>query len=558
MNIKNLKGALLPCVAATLALNCQAANIDAAMARTTANEYLKHQVSLMGGMRTAPSMADLRLAHAEASSALPDAHDYYAFNITGGGFVIVAGEDRATPVLGYSDQGRLDFNRLPDNFKALLQGYKEEIEYLQRHPSLEVTPRLRTNSGAGVAPLIRSNWGQEMPYYLQCPTYQGEYCVVGCVATAMSQVMHYWEYPTIAPALNSFYCYEIGQTVTALPESSFDYSKMLNSYCHWDWDLGQLIQDTYTDAQAQAVAKLARYCGQAVHMGYSPNGSGAYVDDQLAAMKTFGYSADARDVMRSSWWSENYTTEQWEALIRTELDARRPILYSANDPNEGGHAFVCDGYNGEGLFHFNFGWYGTCNGWYASTALNMTHRDGSELHFNSSHEMLVGVEPPDYCVISTDPLGANGALLVIGEDDLEPTATGVNILSNYSYVNVRFSLINATGRIVASSNSTRVAADAFAQTSVINGSLPLPATLEPGIYDLMLYRYTTSARLAKPVNCDAGRLTVVGHVAKYGSSFQIDDVVTLIDYVLSGNKTNVDVYDVTKVINYVLTGSLSL
>ena len=83
-------------------------------------------------------------------------------------------------------------------------------------------------------------------------------------------------------------------------------------------------------------------------------------------------------------------------MIKTELDASRPILYSASDTNgAGGHAFICDGYNTDGKFHFNFGWYGTCDGWYVSTALNMTHRDGDYLKFNSGHEMLIGIEPPE-------------------------------------------------------------------------------------------------------------------------------------------------------------------
>ena len=110
-------------------------------------------------------------------------------------------------------------------------------------------------------------------------------------------------------------------------------------------------------------------------MDYDPEGSGAYTFDQLTAMKNFGYRSSAQHVQRSSSQSS-----QWEARMRTELDAGRPILYSADDPNAGGHAY---------------GWYGTCDGWYASTALNMTHRDGDYLRFNSGHEMLIGIQPPE-------------------------------------------------------------------------------------------------------------------------------------------------------------------
>ena len=555
MKIYQKRSTWLLALLAVMGLNASAANIDAAMARATANSFVKQYAAKAPGSIMAPSMTDIKLVYAQASSSVAGAHDFYAFNITGGGFVIVAGESRANQVLGYSDSGHLDFNNLPENLKALLKGYQEEIEYLQQHPALDVQPTIRANSGNAVAPLIKSHWGQEMPYYLQCPTYNGEYCVVGCVATAMTQVMHYWQYPLNSPEISAFYCSSIGKTLPELPATNFEYSKMLNSYCHWDWDKSELIQDTYTDAQAQAVAKLARYCGQAVRMGYSPEGSGAYVDDQLNAMKTFGYSSNAQDVSKSSWWSENYTTEQWEAMIRTELDAGRPILYSANDPMEGGHAFVCDGYDQQGLFHFNFGWYGTCDGWYVSTALNMTHRDGSELHFSSSHEMLIGVEPPEYCVINNDGLTADGNLLVLG-DDLKPTATNVHILSTLPHFYVRFSLHDSTGKISGTSNATRFSSEDYAQINTITGELMLPATMQPGKYELRLYYYVSNPRMSTQVNCEAQDLYVVGHVAKYGSSFQVDDVVSLIDYVLSGEKNNVDVQDVTKVIECVLTGNL--
>ena len=131
-------------------------------------------------------------------------------------------------------------------------------------------------------------------------------------------------------------------------------------------------------------------------MDYSPEGSGAYTWNQYDAMiNTFGYRSTAQDVTKSSYWGNGYTNAQWEAMIKTELDAGRPILYSASDPSAGGHAFICDGYNSDGYFHFNMGWYGTCDGWYLSTSLKMTHRDGDQLNFSSSHEMLIGIEPPE-------------------------------------------------------------------------------------------------------------------------------------------------------------------
>jgi len=374
-----------------------AGDISMGTARTLATDFIRQHVATTPGSLRAAAASDLMLAHAEPSSTVADANDFYAFNIKGGGFVIVSGEDRTAQVLGYSDKGRFDFNNLPAPLQDLLTGYKEEIEFMRTYTGNDLVQAPKPlNAGSGVQPLIKTTWGQEAPYDWQCPVYNGEYCVVGCVATAMAQVMNYWQYPQSCSGVSSYYCYSIRQTVPALGAATFDYSLMLNSYCHWDWDNSTLVQDTYTDAQAQEVAKLGRYCGQAVEMDYSPEGSGAYTSSQLAAMKAFGYRSSAQYVQKSGWYSSSYTTAQWEAMIKTELDAGRPILYAANDvAGGGGHAFICDGYNSENLYHFNFGWYGTCDGWYVSTALNMTHRDGEYLRFNSGHEMLIGVEPPE-------------------------------------------------------------------------------------------------------------------------------------------------------------------
>ena len=381
---------------ATLALasiTADAANISATDARLMANRFLKQSASTKFN---AVALADLQLAHAEASAVVSAANDYYAFNIKGGGFIIVSGEDRAAQVLGYSDKGRFDFNNLPAPLTDLLDGYKKEIEYLQTYTDNDLVPMTDTFKDTnGVEPLIKTTWGQEMPYYLQCPKKNGEYCVVGCVATAMAQVMYYWKYPESSKSISSYYSSGYGQ-VSSLPATTFDYSKMILSYCHWDWNTSQLIQDSYTDEQAQEVAKLGRYCGQAAAMQYSPDGSGAYTWDQLDAMISFGYRSTAQDVSKSGgWWLGSYSTAQWEAMMKEELDAGRPILYSASDPSAGGHAFICDGYNSSGYFHFNYGWYGTCDGWYLSTSLRMTHREGDQLNFSSGHEMLIGIEPPE-------------------------------------------------------------------------------------------------------------------------------------------------------------------
>ncbi len=550
MNIKKLLSSIMLAALTMVSLNASAGNINATAARHAASNFIKQHAAANPGSFKANAVNDLQLTHAEPSSAVNNAVDYYVFNIKGGGFVIIAGEDRASQVIGYSDKGHLDINHIPYGLKGLLNCYKEEIEFLQTYEGddlVTVTPTF--NATSGVEPLIKTTWGQEMPYYLQCPLENGEYCVVGCVATAMAQVMYYWKFPTSSAAISGYGGgWWGGMTVPALPATTFDYSLMLPSYCHWDYDLGELIQDTYTDEQAQEVAKLGRYCGQAVEMDYSPEGSGAYTSDQLAAMKSFGYSSSAQ--LKSKYGN----TTQWETMIRTELDAGRPILYSASDPSAGGHAFICDGYNSSNYYHFNYGWYGTCDGWYLTTALNMIHRDGEELHFNSNHQMLTGVEPPTYCVINAESIDAPNNLMILGQA-LSTEAKGVNFITSYSTINLLFSFVDMDGNRIASSSSVPLDKSTFVQGSDVAGSITLPTTMAPGLYDFKLYYSTTQNNRPIAIECNAGQLRVVGRLAKYNADFDINDVTYLIDLVLGNagsNEMNIDINDVTGLIDYIL------
>ena len=230
---------------------------------------------------------------------------------------------------------------------------------------------------------------------------------------------------------------------------------------------------------------------------------------------------------------------------------KRPILYAANDPTAGGHAFICDGYNSEGLFHFNFGWYGTCDGWYASTALNMTHRDGDYLRFNSGHEMLLGVVPPSYCIISAAQLEVPSGLHVLGES-LDIQATDVNILTTNSFVNLIFTLNNETGRRVYSSPAMRITPSEFEQGSTVQSAATLATTLTTGRYTLGFYYYFDSPRMSTAVECPAGELNVIGHFAKYNEPFNIVDVTTAIDYLLDGSQSAVTISDITSLIDALL------
>lgn len=525
-------------------MTISAGNIDASAARNAASAFIRQQAA--PGMFRATSPADLTLTHAEPSSAVAGANDYYAFNVKGGGFIIISGDDRATQVLGYSDKGSIDFNNLPAPLQDLLSGYKEEIEFLQTYEGNDLVPAHATFQDNGtVGPLIQTTWGQEMPYYLQCPIDNGEYCVVGCVATAMAQVMYYWRYPTSSQAISGYGGgWWGGMSVPGLPATTFDYNLMLLSYCHWDWDNSELVQDTYTDAQAQEVAKLGRYCGQAVEMDYSPEGSGAYTSDQASAMQDFGF-------INVSLASKGYNSSNWDSRLRTEIDNGRPILYSASDPSAGGHAFICDGYDSNGMFHFNLGWYGTCDGWYTTSALNMTHRDGDYLRFNSSHQIVYGFTPPAYCILTAESINPANGLFVLG-NAMNAEALNVSLRTSYNNVNVLFGLADESGNNVCNGNAITLDKNTFVAGSAIDGSITLPTTLETGDYNVNLYYYTTNANDLQAVATATGKLQVVGHLAKYGEPFNISDVTLAISYVLKGTYPNLDISDVTRLISHVL------
>ena len=331
-------------------IGMNAATVDVTEARNVAGRFLGSRAAGKL-MRAVPALS---LAYTEVSTAGLQQADYYVFNASdGGAFVIVAGDDRAEPVLGYGE-GSLVMSNLPCNLECLLAQYKEQMEWLHANPAAKVGRNMPVND-VTIAPLLSSNWSQSSPYYNQCPFFQGERSVTGCVATAMAQVMYYWKYPKTAPALSGYTTRSHRISVSSLPAKNLDWANMLDDYA----------ATPYTDVQADAVATLMRYCGQSVRMDYSPMGSGAYVDQQLDGMKRFGYNPASRQVVKN-----NITYDDWDALLQVELLNGRPILYSANDPAGGGHAFVLDGYY-DGKYHINWGWGGNYDGYFALGAFNV-------------------------------------------------------------------------------------------------------------------------------------------------------------------------------------------
>ncbi len=311
--------------------------------------------------------------------AAKDAY-YYVFNNEKGGFVIVSGDDATEEILGYSDTGTFDVNNIPDNMKELLDSYQEEITYARNNGMSKVKAANVTEvSKQVIEPLIETTWGQDNPYNLQCFTTSGSQAVTGCVATAMAQVMYYHKWPrestTEIPAYSTY---------EALPATTFDWSNMLVGYSG---------NETNENVNANAVAKLLQYCGHSVEMSYGVSGSAASSEDCINAFTNyFGYANTPVNIQRSS-----FSQDEWEQIIYNEIYHRRPIIYAGNTAGNSGHAFICDGYDGTGLYHINWGWEGLSNGYFRLQALNPASQGTGSGVGNSGYTYrqtaLVGISP---------------------------------------------------------------------------------------------------------------------------------------------------------------------
>lgn len=298
---------------------------------------------------------------------------YYVFNVeNNGGFVIVSGDDRTEAILGYADKGNLDLNRLPDNLKVWLGIYEQAIKSMTDQQVKRVSTRGISHDA--IAPLLGSQWGQGAPYNAQCPIINEVTSPTGCVATAMAQLMYYHKWPESVDAIPGYNNYMWGMTMDELPATTFDWNNMKTSY-------GE-------NEQADEVAKLMRYCGQATQTQYFEDESAVSSDVDLLSIltQTFGYDASLRVVSRLSYLAQN-----WEQQIYDELNLSRPVLYRAFTPTEKGHVFICDGFE-NGYFHINWGWSGDCDGYFLLTLLDPNMTDNANNVYSVSQEAIIGIK----------------------------------------------------------------------------------------------------------------------------------------------------------------------
>jgi len=306
---------------------------------------------------------------------------YYVFNKSDGGYVIVSGELKTVPILAYSYDGFADVSNPESNpeFMWWMQIYEDQINYI-RENNISAVPeagilraKLENGEDIGlrpakdVAPLMATTWNQGCGYNAQCPVDAAGPCsrvYTGCVATAMAQVIRYMEYPVNGTGDKCYYHYVYGDQCADFAAATYDYSIMPNG-----------------SGNAE-VAELMYHCGVSVSMSYSPTGSGAYSHNVVTALKDyFGY----KNVVILN--KGSYTDDNWNSILRHEIDNNRPMYYSGSG-GSGGHAFVFDGYQGLDFFHINWGWGGSYNGYFYCNDLT----PGS-YSFTNGQNAIIGTIP---------------------------------------------------------------------------------------------------------------------------------------------------------------------
>lgn len=326
---------------------------------------------------------------------------FYVFNVDNVGYIIVSGDDTVIPILAYSDSGNFDIGNIPPALNEWIVGYKKEmISILNQNVkatdeidelwSIQNTKKssntaLTTNF---VLPLIQTKWGQGQYYNDDCPTGTP----TGCVATAMAQIMKKWNYPATGSGFHS-YTHPL-------------FGPLNSNFATWAYQWSSMpIQLNVPNSE---VSHLMSDCGISVDMNYSTTSVGStslislhspnpQANAEYALKTYFDYDSSIHSINKYNNSLDNYPDPEWISILKAELDAGRPVLYGAKDtnPTNGGHAFVCDGYDSNDFFHFNWGWDGlasTANDYFYIGSLN-PNPNGTIYHWNDNNQMVISIKP---------------------------------------------------------------------------------------------------------------------------------------------------------------------
>ena len=368
-----------------------ASNVDLATAQGAAQRFLMNKAAKGRFMTSAPAVKWTHQAKNSTNAALTA---YYVVN-TEAGYAIVAGDSRAREILAYGEGQIQSMNDLPDAVQYFLDIYQKQMEYLQAHPGLMVQ-KTANRGGISVEPLLTTAWAQDKPYNMKTPrkgSGSNPYCKVGCSAVSLAQVMNYWKYPEKSPALPGYTTETHGYVMDPLPEYTFQWDRMRDTYPTSNSGIDQMSQE-----DIDAISWLMLYTGYAMNMDYATNQSGAEYDEIDQAIRTFGFTGYSMEMKRDyDDGTVNYTEEQWAELIQSELVAGRPLVYCAFDMQSdsaaiAGHAFNVDGYNAENdTYHVNFGMSADKNGYFALDAFTV---DNGMTVYNFYPLLFAGLQKP--------------------------------------------------------------------------------------------------------------------------------------------------------------------
>ena len=376
------------------ALSAVAAPVTPSQAQQAAIQFMQQRRAGVAIQNAPVSRSPRLMANGKQSTTLSN---FYIFNAIGEkGYVIVSGDDRTIPILGYTDSGSYDPNNVPSNMQAWLDSYAQQISGLDKlgvKGNEFTSPRPTRNS---ISPMITSHWDQAGPYWNHCPEFMdidengdtiGELAYTGCVATSMAQIMNFYKHPMrctqlIPSYIVTFYWHEeYGAFETDPLDPIF-----------FDWDN---MRDNYTGAESEAekdaVAWLMLYAGCAANMQYGLNASSTS-DPYIPTALNEYFNYDAKLVYRS-----DYNQADWEDMIYNELVEGRPMIYNGRAGTGGGHSFVCDGYAYGDYFHINWGWGGLGDGYFVLSVLNpyaggigsTTSLEG----YNIDQTAVIGIQP---------------------------------------------------------------------------------------------------------------------------------------------------------------------
>lgn len=449
---------------------------------------------------------------------------FYVYNRGQEAFVIVSGDDRMKPILGYSEDGAFVTENLPENIREWLGYYAQEYRRAERSTATTPVSRTttRTNFAASVAPLLQDiQYDQDTPYNNQCPLYSGKRSVTGCVATAIAQIMRYWKYPSVGTGSHSYTTQSLNLKCTFnFATHPFDWDNMLPTYTGTD----------ETEEEINAISTLMLACGVACDMDYTPDMSGATPNAMYQGLiKYLNYDSGMYLTSR-----DYYTADEWMNLIKTELNEKRPIYYGGSSTG-GGHAFVVDGYDTRDLVHVNWGWGGYCNGYFEVQTLNA---DGSGIggYADNSYQfyqsMIVGLQPKT----GTSEYVSRIQIGYLELPDATVTA-GVSFSATaYDVYNMVQTLNGAVGLIAEKDGKQTVLSQKSCNIDYLYGwselelDATVPTSLTDGTYELYIASKATgeaqwNKAYGDPMECCTYTMVKQGNrCTLYGNGFDFDHI----------------------------------